>query len=322
MIPAPIRDFVDHREFRTGLSIGTALAAVGLAIKLVAADRRRRIIPGAGLLIAIGFVAGVRRAPRLPTSVAVGLALLAAGGLAAGRLSRRHPGRAFAGIVLAMPGTLVLAAHIHVPPVHASNKAPWIAPFVVASIVVCAPLVADFDRRFADRGWPLLLYAISVVGVFFTVPDTERALVLLGVSLPMILLGWPFTFASLGFGGSYAAVGVLVWVSATEGRGRHTAIIGGIACLGLIVIEPAARLLRRGRATVFEGLSRSRWMVPPIATLHLVLVFVASRVAGIRRVMGLTVAVVVVELVLAIVALTLADPPFGTVSKDRDRAGR
>jgi hypothetical protein len=318
----PVRDFLGHREFHAGLAAGVGLAALGLAIALLASERRRGIVPVGGLLVAVGFVAGVRRAPHLSNRIALGLLLLAAAGFAAGWLARRRPALRFVGLALAAPGAIVLATHHGVPPVHADNQAAWIAPLIALSIVVGGPLVADFDRRFAPRGWPMVLYAISVVGVFFTVPDTERALVLLGVSLPLMFLGWPFAIASLGSAGSYAAVGVLVWVSATEGRGRHTAIIGGIACLGLLVVEPAARLLRGGRATVFEGLSTSRWMLLPIATLHLALVYIASRVAGIRRVLGPAVAIVVIELAIAIVVLSRPDPPFGTVFDDGDKIER
>lgn len=320
MIPGPIRDFLDKPEFRSGIGAGAGLAVFALALGLVAKERRRATLPIGGVLVAAGFVLGVRDSPRLSPSTGIGLLLLAAAGATASRL--RRPAHTVIGAALALPGAIVLATHTRVPPVPEHHHAAWTAPLIVVSIVVGGPLVADFDRRFGVRGWPMVLYAVSAVGVFFTVPDTERALVLLGISLPLLLLGWPFAFASLGPAGSYAAVGVLVWVSATEGRGRHSAIIGGIACLGLFVVEPLARAVRGGRATVFQGLSTAWWMVFPVALVHLALVFVASRIAGLQHSTGIAAAIVGAELVVVTLALARPDPPFGTVFDDSRKARR
>ncbi len=156
-----------------------------------------------------------------------------------------------------------------------------------------------------------MLYALTAIGVYATVPDTERALVLLGVSVPLLLLGWPVALMSLGSAGSYAAVGTLVWVAATDGRGRQTAVIGAIACLGLLVIEPAARLLRGRRATVLAVLPKSIWTVLPVAGTHLAIVYVASRVAGLRHAIGAAAAIVVIESAIVAGALFLCEAPPG-----------
>ncbi len=310
MIPGPIRDFVGHAEFHSGLVAGALLAGAGVAAGLVARERGRSVPAIGGLFVGIGFVLGVRQSPHLSNFIVLGLVLLASAGAGAGLLARLRPPLAFTGALLAIPGALVLAAHTQVPPVPTHTHAHWIAPLTVISIVVGAPLVADFDRRFHDRGWPMVLYAVSVVGVFYTVPDTERALVLLGVVIPLLFLGWPVVFSSLGNAGAYTAVGVLVWVSATEGRGRHTAIIGGVACLGLLVVEPLARAFRGGRTTLFDRMPASASMVVPTAAIHLALVFVASRVAGIRRGLGTSIAIVVIELALATAVLARLDRPY------------
>jgi hypothetical protein len=303
---APFNDFIGHPEFHTGFALGVGLTVVGIAAGLVASKRRGGALPIGGLLIAIGFLAGVRRAPHLPSAVGAGLLLLAVAGAVAGRLARRWPASALAGVALAAPGAIVLASHTRVLPTEAASlHAAWIPPLIVASIVVGGPLAADFDRRFGARGWPMPLFAVTVVGVFFTVPDTERALVLLGVSLPLAILGWPIVFASLGSAGAYAAVGTVVWVGATEGRGRHSAIVGAIACLGLFVVEPAARLARGRHATFLEGLPTSTRMLFPVAGLHLALVYIASRVAGVRRSLAVTVAIVTAELIVGVIALAL-----------------
>jgi hypothetical protein len=306
-----VRHFLDHPELRTGVATGAALTALGLAVGLLTRDRGHRALPVGGLLIAAGFVVGARHSAHLPDGIAVGLALLAAGGLVTGIFARRREWLGVFGIALAAPGAIVLATHLQVAAKHAPPRPSWIAVLVVVSVAIGGPLVANFDRRFGARGWPLVLYAVTAVGVYATVPDTERALVLLGVSVPLLLLGWPAALVSLGSSGSYAAVGVLVWVAATDGRGRETAIIGAIACLGLLVIEPAARLLRGRRATVLAALPTSIWTVLPVAGAHLVIVYVASRVAGLRHAIGAAATIVVIESVIVVAALFLCEPPPG-----------
>ena len=228
-----------------------------------------------------------------------------------GVVARHRAWLGLLGVALALPGGVVLATHLQVASGRANPRPSWIALLVVASIAIGGPLVANFDRRFGARGWPLVLYAVTVVGVDATVPDTERALVLLGVSVPLLLLGWPVALMSLGSAGSYAAVGALVWVAATDGRGRQTAIIGAIACLGLLVIEPAARLLRGRRATVLAVLPTSIWTMLPVAGTHLAIVYVASRIAGLRHAIGAAATIVVIESVIVVAALFLCEPPPG-----------
>jgi len=321
LIPAPVHHFLDHPEFRTGVAIGAALTALGAVVGLLAQARRRRVLPLGGLLIAAGFVVGARHASHLPNSIAVGVALLALGGFVAGVAARRRAWLGLLGVALAAPGAVVLATHLQVASGRANPRPSWIALLVVVSIAIGGPLVANFDRRFGARGWPLVLYAVTAVGVYATVPDTERALVLLGVSVPLLLLGWPAALMSLGSAGSYAAVGALVWVAATDGRGRQTAIIGAIACLGLLVIEPAARLLRGRRATVLAVLPTSIWTVLPVAGTHLAIVFVASRIAGLRHAISAAATIVVLESLIVVAALFLYEPPPGAGPEKWEEAG-
>ena len=299
MMPGPIRDFIGQSEFHTGLLLAVALAAAAALWGAAARRRGNPPPPIGGVLIGAGFAIGIAITTVLPWSVFAGLVLLGIAGLAAAALDGRD--RALLGAALAVPGAIVLSTHTGSPRSH------WVALLVVLAVVGASPLVADFDRRFGVRGWPLVLYAISAVGVYYTVPDTERALVLLGVGLPIGLLGWPVPLVSLGPAGSYIATGTLVWVAAFEGRGRHAAIVGAIACLGLLVAEPAARLLRRGRATVIARFPASRWGAVPVALVQLALVFVASRVAGVGHAVGIAALVVVCEMCVAVGVLWVAD---------------
>jgi hypothetical protein len=146
--------------------------------------------------------------------------------------------------------------------------------------------------------------------------------VLLGVGLPLLLLGWPVALASLGTAGAYPAVGALAWMAAFEGSGRLTAIVGGVACLGLFVVEPLARLLKLGATTIFDALPERSWVVVPVAAAHLALVFVASRVAGLRTGVSSAVAFAVTDLVVGLAVVFLLGGEVTRLRRDPDRVGR
>ncbi len=312
MLAGAINELAQASEFRAGLLVGAALATGTLL--LVVGRRPRRVVPIGGSLIALGFALGLAVSSNLPLGVAIGAALLAAGGFVAGRTR----GRMGVALVLAVPGAVVLSTHAGRP------RHAWIELVTGFVIVVASPLVADFDRRFARAGWPLALYAISTAGVYFTVPDTERALVLLGVSMPLVFLGWPAPFGSLGAGGASAAIGVLMWTAAFESRGREASLVGAIGCLALLVAEPCARLLGRRRATLLSAVPHRPWSITVVGALHLAAVFVASRVAGLRASVAEAVIIVAFELTSSVLVLRAANvsAPLSRPSNERSRTAR
>jgi hypothetical protein len=297
MLPGSLRVLVTASQFHIGLVIGAVLS-VGTALLL--SDRRSRpVAPVGGLLVAVGFAAGIAYAFTLPVSLALGVALLAMAGFAAERIRIPAITRPF----LAFPGAIVLAAGLGSRPL-------WVALVAVLAIACASPLVSDFDRRYASSGWPLVLYAISVVGVYFTVPDTERVLVLLGVTLPLAFVGWPVPFISLGPAGGYAVVGVLIWVGAFESRGRESAFIGAIACLALLVMEPLARVFGARRHTITEMLGNGWWAVVPVALVQFILVYIASRIAGLQSTVSAAIVIVGFETIAAVAVLRTTWTPL------------
>jgi hypothetical protein len=102
----------------------------------------------------------------------------------------------YRGAVLAVPGALLLARGVISDP-----DVAWVGPLVAMATVGGGLVLAEFDRRWSGLGAAPLLLAITAAGIYGTVPDTEEALALLGAALPLVLLGWPLTFASLGMGG-------------------------------------------------------------------------------------------------------------------------
>jgi hypothetical protein len=187
---------------------------------------------------------------------------------------------------------------------------PWLSLLAAVAAVVVAVLLADFDDRWGHRGLGPALLAVSLAGVYATVPDTEMALVALGAVLPLTLLGWPRPLASLGRAGAWAAAGSLVWVVASGGAARGSAVVGGIACLGLLVVEPVARRLHPEHRSVLARLPDGRLGTPAAAAVQLGLVYVASRVAGTQPSVVVAAAIALAATVAAVAVALSATTTF------------
>jgi hypothetical protein len=287
-------------ETAAGLLFGLVALAVGLVVAFARRDTPAPTVPVVGLLFAAAVALGLRQTLGLPGGLALGLVALAGAGLVpvGGPLAP----------ALAVPGAWLVAA--------SSGLADGRLRLLVGAAVVAGGfLLANFDARWRHRGLAPVLLAVSVVGVYTTVPDTEPAMVALGAALPLALLGWPWPLGCVGRAGAYAATGALLWVVAVGGVGRGSAVVGGVACLGLLAVEPAARLLAPGRGSVLEHLPDGRWGAVAVAVVHLGLVYVAARVAGLRSTVAEAAVIASVELAAAVL-LALA------ATAGRDRRGR
>jgi hypothetical protein len=279
---------VDH-GFRSGLVLGL-LAALGVALLAATERGKRRVRPGAGLGFTVAAVLALTREFTLGSDFVLGLVVLAAGGW----LTRRVDGPVVR-MLAAVPGAVFLArsTDLHDPS--------WAVAVMLVVTVVGGTLVADFDRSFATTGLPPVLLAVTVLGVYVTTPDTDHAVILLGVALPIAGLGWPRPIASLGAAGSSLVTGLVSWVVVTDGAARPGAIVGALACLGLLVLEPASRWTSRARAAVESSLPVGS--VPLLLALHVGVVAVCSRVAGLRT--PATQALVISAVTYALVAAVL-----------------
>jgi hypothetical protein len=223
-----------------------------------------------GALVVLAAVAGLALGGgTVPSTAAlVGLALLALAG--AGTVA--WPG--LPAVVLVAPGAVLVGVGVA-----ADVDGPGWLP-VAAGLVVCvaSPLALDVDRRWSGSIAAPVLYAIAALAVVGCVPDTEEARVLAAAAVVGALLGLAPPLRSLGAVGTPAAVGLLVWVSAFDARGRPAAFVGAAAALGLLALEPIGARLRRGRAWV-----RGRAGVVVLIGGQLVLAAVASRVIGLER---------------------------------------
>jgi hypothetical protein len=279
-----------HRtEFITGLVAG----GVALALRVLAsAGSRARARPdrewgSAGLLFAGAALVGLDRTHEVPGGLLVGTALAALGIAIAGTAVKgTAPLRLAARLAALVPGAWVVAAHSAIPGER------WVRVLVFATIVAGSALVADLDHRTARVGLGPVLFALSVGGVYVSVPDTEQALVLLGVAAPVALLGWPLR-TGLGHAGSAAAVAVFAWTAAVGGVGRPSSIVGAVGCLGLFVVGPAIR-------------RPARLPSPLLAGAHALLVLISARVAGLRPTVRAAVTVVLLELIVALAVCGIA----------------
>ena len=227
-------------EFFTSIAVG----AVGVVIVLVWAVFTRSPSPVGGVVLVAGIAIAVALQEDVSFGLILGLGLLVLAGLATFRsplvrMAFAIPGALVVAVTtLALPGAAVLGT-LGIP---YSRRVATV--FLTAMIVLLAVLVDSFDRRFAATTVATPLLAISVVSVFLTVPDTRIVLLAAGAALPWLVAGPPAKLARLGRSGSYAAVGMVVWLVATGGLGRPLSLFAGIATLGVLVVEPLVAALR------------------------------------------------------------------------------
>ncbi len=209
----------------------------------------------------------------VPATLVWGLVLLALGA----ELAARTPNPKVIGMVLAFPAAIVVG-------VAQDFRGPgWVRPLVIVSITVVAPLAGDLDRRAARLGLGPVLWLVSVIGVYATVPDTELVRPLVGAALPLALVGWPLRLGRLGAGGTAAAVALLVWIGALEGYGRPGSIVGAVGALGLFAVEPVGRALFRRRIVPLARTLPVAAFGLAFVLAHVLMTWYGSRVAGFAR---------------------------------------
>jgi hypothetical protein len=157
----------------------------------------------------------------------------------------------------------------------------WARLLVTAAVSAGAMLVADFDDTWHREPPDLMLFAISALGVYVAVPDTELVAAVLGASLPLVLLGWPASLASLGRAGAAGATGLLVWAGAAGGVGRPASIVAVVGCLGLLAGAPAGKLFLPGAARRTRRL-REPLLLVALAASHAAIVATVARAVGPR----------------------------------------
>lgn len=302
---APLEVF-EIAQFRTGLAIGVVALVVGAVVGgLARVTPLRRPPPLAGVLVAGAGLVALERTETVPAELFLAIGLLGAIGFVADAL----PGSWW--MVVVPPAGLAawwLSQEAFGPSttegggcacLFVMDRA-WIDEAVSATVLVGGGLAAAFQRRWRSTGLSTPLVPISLLGVYFTVPDTEQAAAVLGATALLVLLGWPWGLLALGVGGAFASIGLLSWVAVVGGVGRAGSIVGALGCLGLLAVEPVGRLLAGGRSPL--ELIPVRLRTPVTALVHLGLVFVASRIAGLQEEAGDAARIIVVAGAVAVAA--------------------
>lgn len=276
-----VRLVVEQSGFATGLFVGSLALAAGVLVILVwPRSSPPRLVPVAGLLLVGSAAVALHDQARLPAELVPGLAALALAGAAASVVERVRLAPAVVAAVLAVPGAWLVAGATGL------DETPRL--LLVAAIALGGALVAAADHDYRRLGLGPVLVLATMAGAYATVPDTEHAVIVLGATVPLAVLGWPWPLARLGRAGSLATVGLLAWVAVTDGSLRAGSTVGAIACLGVFLVEPVVGALRRGAggrdATgAVTGDGPGAWPAAlPVIGVHLLLVAFAARVAGFR----------------------------------------
>lgn len=256
-----VGEAVASREFLTGILSGGVALVVGLVIGFWSRRRTGEPAPVVGLIWAAAAVAGIAVVASLTIELLVGLVLLGMAG-SVSRFTYR-----VVGMLAAVPGAWLIAFHAGI------TGGPWTRWVVLSAIVVAAPLVATTDEGWQQPALGPLLWVVVAVGIYVNVPDTDILLLLVGVSAPLGVIGWPLDVGRLGTAGAHTAVGLLIWSAAEGATGRPAALIGAVATLGVLVIWPIAATIASGRVP------HPVWMV----VIQVAVAAVCGRVAGLRE---------------------------------------
>jgi hypothetical protein len=219
----PVHD-VENVLGDAGFWNALVVAGAGVAVVWLRV-RQRRFEPGVALVVVVAALVGLREGRLLAESFAVALGLVVVA-----ELVFRQQATVARAVAYAMAGATVSASLPAAWPL-------WTRLTVLAVVVVGALVAPVHDAR-APRVVPALVL-ISALGVYACAPDTEAPKVLLGAMVAAAVIGFePRLRAAVGLP---AVIGLFAWVAAFGGVGRPGAVVGGVACLGVLLLPVPRR---------------------------------------------------------------------------------
>ncbi|GIU89489.1 MAG: hypothetical protein KatS3mg010_0588 [Acidimicrobiia bacterium] len=307
-------------EFAAGLAAGAIFAFLaGLPGMVSALLGTRRSFPLGGVAFVVAAIVA------LDSDAVPVFPALALGGIAAAAAARALVGTTRA-VLAAAPFAGVLALGF-------DPDGTWLGSAVFVGAAVVSVVVASFEDVWRAEPIGPAMFALSVLGVALSVPDTEHVAALAGAVLPVAAFGWPLGLLRWGRAGSGASVALVVWVGAIDSRARPASFLATIACFGLLLAFPIAEWLRQRRSGLrplvnlrfatgspdiarFRDLEPSALVVLTIA-VHGAFVLGAARLAGGFESVAATAIVASTCLVCALaVAIVLGSRARGTLRQD------
>jgi hypothetical protein len=288
---------LDTDFFQTGLRFGVAALALALILSLIM-RRSGRPTPVGGILIGVASLASLVALDEDVSVEMLAFGLILVGAFAARILRSRD----WIAPLAVLPGAIWLAIGTTV------TDYLWIRIIIVLLVPLGGFLINDFEKRYERMGLGVVFYALACLGVFVAVPDTEWARVLIAVAVPITFAAWPRVGISIGSEGAYLAVALLIIVTAHGGGERPASMVGSIASLGLLLIEPLAIYLSPSVVGLTTSM-RQNWAGAVVASLpQFAVVALCSRVAA-RFTHELPAFIIVVIVYVATLAVGLwADP--------------
>jgi hypothetical protein len=148
---------------------------------------------------------------------------------------------------------------------------PWATLLAIAAVVTATLGTMSLRRRVPS--WAIgALFALSVLGIWGTIPETGAARVLLGATAGMLPAFWPLDRARVDAFGCALALTVCAAVTVDDGSTRPGAIVGALGAFGMLVLAPLLlRIAKEPDGAIPGG---------PVVGAQIVLVMLSGRLAG------------------------------------------
>ena len=244
--------------------IGVAFGVAGLFVLFVAPHDAAGEVRGFGVVFALAAAIAINFAIDRNLSLIAAVVLLGLGGtILENSIASSTESLKWAGWLAIGVGTVFISTRTGV------DDLTWIR----VGIALVGLTAADATRRNPDALPQRVIgpmVAISAFAIWTTVPDTDAARVVLGVSLAMAVATLPGIKARLNGAGAFPLFTLIAWSVAIGGVTRPASVVGGWACLGLLFLAPVA----------VRWLPGMRFGTGISLGIHTALVLVAARVIG------------------------------------------